>query len=61
MGIKKVVYLHSYARYKGLAIDEGIDFLARFGVEVAEYKGRLAHLYPDPHSVGPPAVSAQTP
>ncbi len=37
-GIKKVFYKHSYARYKGLAVDEGVDFLRRFGVEVIEYK-----------------------
>lgn len=56
MGIKKVVYLHSYARYKGLDIDEGPDFLQRFGVEVEEYSGHMAHLFPDPHSVGTPAA-----
>ena len=37
-GIKKVFYKHSYAQYKGLAVDEGVDFLRRFGVEVIEYK-----------------------
>ncbi|TAF43749.1 MAG: cytidine deaminase [Sphingobacteriales bacterium] len=31
-GIKKVFYKHSYAQYKGLASDEGVDFLLRFGV-----------------------------
>lgn len=38
LGIKKVYYLHSYADYKGLSNDEGVDFLQKFGVEVARYK-----------------------
>lgn len=33
-GIKKVYYLHSYAEFKGISSDEGIDFLRKFGVEV---------------------------
>lgn len=37
-GIKKVYYKDSYAAYKGLAADEGVDFLRRFGVEVFHYK-----------------------
>ncbi len=37
MKIKKVIYLHSYAAYKGLASDEGVDFLRKFGVEVEKY------------------------
>ncbi len=37
-GIKKVFYLHSYAEYKGLEKDEGVDFLQTFGVEVIKYK-----------------------
>lgn len=36
-GIKKVYYLHSYADYKGLPSDEGVDFLQKFGVEVQRY------------------------
>jgi len=32
-GIKRVFYKNSYAEYKGLASDEGVDFLNRFGVE----------------------------
>lgn len=32
-GITKVLYRFSYAAYKGLAEDEGITFLNRFGVE----------------------------
>lgn len=38
VGIQKVVYLNSYAAFKGLPTDEGVDFLRRFGVEVVEYK-----------------------
>lgn len=37
-GIRKVFYKHSYASFKGLATDEGVDFLRRFGVDVIEYK-----------------------
>ena len=32
--IAKVYYLHSYAEYKGLENDEGVDFLRKFGVTV---------------------------
>jgi len=35
--IKKVIYQKSYAEYKGLPSDEGIDFLQRFGVEAVKY------------------------
>ncbi len=37
MGIKKVFFLSSYAAYKGLPTDEGVEFLRRFGVEVIQY------------------------
>ncbi len=37
LGIKKVYYLNSYADFKGLATDEGVDFLTKFGVEVLRY------------------------
>jgi dCMP deaminase len=37
MKIKKVIFLNSYAAYKGLASDEGVDFLRKFGVEVVSY------------------------
>jgi len=33
-GVTKVYYKHSYAKYKGLPSDEGVDFLRRFGVDV---------------------------
>ncbi|QHS56121.1 dCMP deaminase family protein [Mucilaginibacter sp. 14171R-50] len=32
-GIKQVYFDKSYAQYKGLASDEGVDFLNRFGVK----------------------------
>lgn len=32
-GIREVFYRDSYAAYKGLASDEGVDFLNRFGVK----------------------------
>lgn len=44
MGIKKVIYLKSYAEYKGLPHDEGIDFLNEFGVETAKYHGELSNV-----------------
>ncbi len=36
-GIKKVYYLNSYAEYKGFAVDDGVEFLRKFGVEVNKY------------------------
>ena len=41
-GIKKVFYLHSYAEYKGIPTEEGVEFLKKFGVEVSKYNGQLA-------------------
>jgi dCMP deaminase len=38
MGITKVVYLFSYAAYKGIGTDEGVDFLEKFGVSVHRYE-----------------------
>ncbi|WP_462266226.1 deoxycytidylate deaminase [Mucilaginibacter sp.] len=32
-GIRQVIYKSSYAAYKGLLNDEGVDFLNRFGVQ----------------------------
>ena len=43
MGITRVVYLNSYADYKGLASDEGLDFLSKFGVEIEKYHGKIDH------------------
>lgn len=41
MKIARVVYLNSYAEYKGIASDEGVDFLRRFGVTVERYMPRV--------------------
>ncbi len=38
MGIKKVIYLRSYAEYKGIKNDEGVEFLQTFNVEVEQYR-----------------------
>lgn len=35
-GITNVLYSKSYAEYKGLASDEGVDFLNRFGVKAVK-------------------------
>ena len=43
MGINRVVYLNSYAEYKGLSSDEGLDFLSKFGVEIEKYHGSIDH------------------
>jgi dCMP deaminase len=32
-GIKQVYFKYSYAEYKGIALDEGVEFLNRFGVD----------------------------
>ena len=36
-GIEKVFYKDSYAEYKGLPSDEGVDFLNKFGVEAVKF------------------------
>ena len=36
-GIKKVIYLESYAAFKGIDVEEGVEFLRRFGVSVEQY------------------------
>lgn len=36
-GIKKVFYLNSYAEYKGIPTDEGVEFLKKYGVETIKY------------------------
>lgn len=38
IGIKKVYYMNSYAAFKNIPTDEGVDFLKKFGVEVVQYK-----------------------
>ena len=37
MKIKKVLFYKSYAQYKGIVNDEGVDFLRKFGVEVLQF------------------------
>lgn len=44
MKIERVIYLNSYAEYKGLSSDEGVDFLEKFGVEVVRYGGQLQNV-----------------
>ncbi len=44
MGITDVIYLKSYADYKGLESDEGVDFLVKFGVNVQQYTGQLSNI-----------------
>jgi len=41
MGILRVIYFNSYAEHKGLAKDEGVEFLKTFGVECHKYEGKL--------------------
>ncbi len=41
MGISEVVYLFSFAEYKGIGSDEGVDFLVKFGVNVQRYSKSL--------------------
>jgi dCMP deaminase len=43
MGIRKVYYIKSYAEYKGIPSDEGIDFLKKFGVQTEQF-----HLQKEP-------------
>ncbi|MFT6879515.1 MAG: dCMP deaminase [Psychromonas sp.] len=42
MKIKKVFFLNSYAEYKGIKSDEGVEFLRNFGVEVHKYEPKAA-------------------
>jgi dCMP deaminase len=44
MGIKRVIYLNSYAEYKGIGSDEGVDFLQKFGVTAEKYSGTLTNV-----------------
>lgn len=37
-GVTKVFYDKSYAEYKGLSNDEGVDFLNRFGVTAIKFE-----------------------
>jgi dCMP deaminase len=38
MGIRRVIYKDSYAKFKGLSHEEGNNFLTRFGIEVIQYQ-----------------------
>lgn len=40
VGIGAVFYLNSYAEYKGLPCDEGLEFLKTFGVSINKYETR---------------------
>ena len=40
IGIKKVIYINSYAEYKKIPSDEGVDFLKKFGVQVERYNSK---------------------
>jgi dCMP deaminase len=42
-GIKKVWFKNSYAEYKGLLNDEGVDFLNKFGVETLKYNIEVSY------------------
>jgi dCMP deaminase len=42
MGIKRVYYKNSYAEYKNIPIDEGVEFLKKFGVEVLRYREKIS-------------------
>ncbi len=44
MGINKVIYLKSYAEFKGLPSDEGVEFLNKFGVTCERYQGVLENV-----------------
>lgn len=44
MGIEKVIYLKSYAAYKNLPKDEGVEFLEKFGVKTEKYSGEIKDL-----------------
>ena len=41
VGISRVIFLFSYAEYKGIGSDEGVDFLRKFGVRVDKYEKTL--------------------
>src|SRR5688572_9174503 len=43
-GIKRVIFLNSYAEHKGIASDEGVEFLKKFGVEVQRYAGLIQNV-----------------
>lgn len=56
MKIDRVIYFHSYAEYKGIPSDEGVDFLRKFGVTVERYTPTEGFLVQDQ----PPLSAALT-
>ncbi len=40
VGIKKVFFKDSYAEYKGIGVEEGVEFLKKFGIEVLRYSNK---------------------
>ena len=44
MGINRVIYFKSYAEYKNLPSDEGVDFLRNFGISCIRYAGTLSNV-----------------
>ena len=44
MGIRRVIYLKSYAEHKSLPSDEGVDFLNRYGIACVKYGGTLTNV-----------------
>ncbi|TAF67475.1 MAG: cytidine deaminase [Cytophagales bacterium] len=48
VGIKKVIYLQSYAEYKGLPTEEGIEFLKTYDIAVEHYTKNLDELPTNP-------------
>ena len=47
MEVKKLIYLKSYAEYKGLDVDEGVAFLDKFGVITEKYSRKLTNVIPN--------------
>ena len=64
MKISRVLYLHSYAEYKGIGSDEGVDFLQKFGVNVERYVPTAGFVLPPEPDVEPmvsePLTSARS-
>ena len=43
MGIKRLLYAESYAKYKGLKEEEGLEFLKTYQVQVEHWTGKRTH------------------
>lgn len=59
MKIARVVYLNSYAAYKGIGVDEGVEFLRRFGVTVERYAPANQPVLAEEGNPGQPDVVRQ--